>query len=259
VNGELAQTMAIAAHGTAWLADRAGAPPPDLDATNSTFRFVRSVTWSIGRRDGRGVASWLLDLREQGVDHLWVVIDDDASRGIVPIHNAVAFAGGGTWGMRATGRAGAEVWSPSWELGDREDPEQRIWDVHLVGARSEVAPPVPDLDAARAALVRELTAIRAFAVEQSLDDWAAEFGAALALRDAADAELPYHADIFPDGHPPAARRLASMAARAWVFGGMGSWNDLGFESPAVRQQYDQLSASLYSAVLHALVDATNAR
>jgi hypothetical protein len=106
--------------------------------------------------------------------------------------------------------------------------------------------------------VRELTAIRAFAVEQDLADWATEFGAALALRDATDAELPYP-DVFPDSHPPEARHVAAMAARAWVFGGMGSWNDLGFESTEVRARYDQLSASLYSAVLRALVDATNTR
>ena len=259
MNGELAQTMALAAHGSSWLAGSDGTPPPDLERTNSAFRFTRSLAWAIGRRDGRGVGSWLTDLRAEAVERLWVVIDDRAQRGIVPVHNAVAFAGGGTWGLLATGPSGAEVWSPAWELGDREDPAQRIWDVELRGEKSKLSPPVPDLDAARASLVRELTVIGAFATEQGLDEWATEFAAALALGSAADAEVPYVADVFPDGHPPEARSLAAMAARAWVFGGMGSWNDLGFESTDVRARYDALSASLYSAVLRALVDATNAR
>ena len=54
-----------------------------------------------------------------------------------------------------------------------------------------------------------------------------------------------------------AQQLAAMAARAWVFGGMGSWNDLGFELRAVEAEYDEVSRNLYAAVLLALLASAN--
>jgi len=65
VHGELAQLIALAAHGSAWLAGRTGALPPDLEGTNSTFRFVRQVRFelegSLLRKPvvATDVASWL--------------------------------------------------------------------------------------------------------------------------------------------------------------------------------------------------------
>jgi hypothetical protein len=261
VNGELAQTMALAAHGSAWLALGDGAPPPDLLATNSTFRYVRQVlAIDPAVPDGvvDGVAPWLTRRRDRHVEGIWLVLSG-MGRGIVPDHNAVAFAGGGTWSLLATSATGIEVWKPRWLLGDRNAPDQKIWDIelHAVQQDDPMEPPQPDIADATDALVRELTSIRAFSSEQQLDFWTEQFDAALAARDAADPVVPFAEDVFPDSHPVAARRLAAMAAHAWVFGGMGSWNDLGFEAPEVTSRYDELSRSLYAAVLHAMVAATN--
>ena len=49
-----------------------------------------------------------------------------------------------------------------------------------------------------------------------------------------------------------------MATRAWVFGGMGSWNDLVFAARTEEDEYNRLSAKLYLAVLGAFVAAVNA-
>jgi hypothetical protein len=264
VNGELAQTMALAAHGSAWLLRDDASTPPDLLTSNSTFQYVHQVTFVDPAEPDRvvdGVVPWLAGRRERHVERLWLVLHE-AGRGIVPEHNAVAFAGGGTWALLATsaaGDAGAEAWKPRWHLDDRNAPDHRIWDIELQGARLTAAmePPQPGVADSTDALVRELTSIRAFSAEQQLDGWTEWFDAALAVRDAPDPVVPYNADIFPASHPVDARRLAAMAAQAWVFGGMGSWNDLGFEAPDVTARYDELSRRLYTAVLHATVAATN--
>ena len=78
VNCELAQVIALAAHGTSWLR-RPSVPPPALDASNSTFQYVGGVDFhSIGPAtadEGRSpspVGRWLQLLHEAGVDRLLV-------------------------------------------------------------------------------------------------------------------------------------------------------------------------------------------
>jgi hypothetical protein len=62
----------------------------------------------------------------------------------------------------------------------------------------------------------------------------------------------------PDFGPLAARQLVAAATRAWVFGGMGSWNDVWFANPALVQRYKALTPALFEAVLSAIVDGANA-
>ena len=65
-------------------------------------------------------------------------------------------------------------------------------------------------------------------------------------------------DLFPDGWGNAdSRRLAAMAGAAWVLGGMGSWNDLGFSDADRHREYDQVSQELFTAVMHACVASVN--
>ncbi|MCC6989411.1 MAG: hypothetical protein IT181_10455 [Acidobacteria bacterium] len=52
-------------------------------------------------------------------------------------------------------------------------------------------------------------------------------------------------------------RLLAAARAAWVFGGMGSWNDQGFEGET-QAQYEQLSDDLYRLLNTAIVTAANA-
>ena len=60
-----------------------------------------------------------------------------------------------------------------------------------------------------------------------------------------------------EGYSLAARQLLAAGSRAEVFGGIGSWNDVRFESPEVEAEYRSVSERLFRAVLEALVAATN--
>ena len=50
--------------------------------------------------------------------------------------------------------------------------------------------------------------------------------------------------MTPPMAPLPAAQLLGAAQSAWVFGGMGSWNDLGFEGED-QALYDRLSEELY--------------
>src|SRR5437879_4938076 len=141
--------MALATHGTAWLGDPRG-PAPRLERSNSTFQYVRSVSFvSSGSMVG-DVAAWLEALQRDGVTRLWLVITPPGARRVsgfaVEPHVLMAFAGAGTWFMLATGRRSSE-WRAGWEVGEREAPDQRIWDVTYKGSarRRAVVPDQPSL------------------------------------------------------------------------------------------------------------------
>ena len=67
----------------------------------------------------------------------------------------------------------------------------------------------------------------------------------------------YHSDLAPSSDLPLeARQLLGAAQLAWVFGGMGSWNDLGFEGPD-QQDSNQLSDRLFALLNEAICCAVN--
>ena len=109
----------------------------------------------------------------------------------------------------------------------------------------------------REGLLAALTEIEEFARAQDLQDWAAWLADARSLGDSPDPRPPYHDDLFAVGASLARRQLMAMAVRAWVFGGMGSWNDLGLSAPDHQGLYDHLTRRLHAAVLDALEVATN--
>jgi len=65
-----------------------------------------------------------------------------------------------------------------------------------------------------------------------------------------DAFLPYGL------YSKEARQLIETAFRSWVFGGMGSWNDLAFDGED-QEEYEFLSQDLYDAICRAIVSGVN--
>jgi len=64
-------------------------------------------------------------------------------------------------------------------------------------------------------------------------------------------------DLIPYGvYPKETRQLIETAFRSWVFGGMGSWNDLAFGGDD-QSEYHLLSEELYEALCTAVVSGVN--
>lgn len=264
VNGELAQAICLASYGSVWLASAAHPEPPVLERENSTFKFVGSVWFqflagsSAQQFRADTVTDWLRQLRARQAERLWLVIPEakpvtDLGQP-VDEHMLAGFANAGRWSIVTTGVRQPEVWRASWSVGDRNAPGHRIWSVRYEGIYADrVTPPRPDLKDATAQLTAALEAARSFAMSQAMDGWSAWFERALTVSD----HIPYHPDMLPPAYPSEARHLAAMAARAYVFGGMGSWNDVFFEDDAVAAEYAAVSRNLYSALLLASVASVN--
>jgi hypothetical protein len=248
VNGELAQLIAIAAHGSAWLAGRSGEAPPALEGANSTFQYVRQVRFELERSLLRkpivqsDVAGWLAEARRRGVTRLWLSVRDGTSFAVATANDRPM-----------------EDWRPEWTADDPDAADRRVWDVTYRGRKTtEIAPTHVNPATAMDRLTAAIRNAESFASAEGMDEWAAVFGAALKLADAPDPIPPYHPDMFPPtAFGRSARHLLATSTRAFVFGGMGTWTDLRFESAESNQTYVRVSAALYDAVLQAFIAAVN--
>lgn len=109
-------------------------------------------------------------------------------------------------------------------------------------------------------LEQSLIAIADFADARQLSAWADVFKKARAILNSTDpAGEYYHHDLLVEKHYSLiTRQLLFAAGAAWVFGGMGSWNDLGFDTAEDNKKYDEVSAGLYAAINQSVLAAVNA-
>lgn len=266
MNGELAQAVALVAHGNLFLARGADADAPDLLRTNSTFRYVSSVTFARYRsRDERSgtlaaadVPAWFRFLRADGVRRLWHVAFAWERRDAREYQMA-GFAGAVPVAIQGDAAGAFELWYPAsrYEKGAEGAP----WAVEyrsLVFDESHALQ--PDLGAVKSRLAAALLRAERFAraAGEATLVWAEWFSKALALLEDASPATPFHPDILPpEGYGLEARQLMAAAAQAYVFGGMGSWNDVWLKDEGARREYDDVTAELYDAVKLATVAAPN--
>jgi hypothetical protein len=174
----------------------------------------------------------------------------------------VGFVGGG--GRRlieSTRPSASDLWEARWRVQDQNEPDRRIWAVVYYRVdvnRAPVEPPRRGLAALRAELEVVLSKLEDFAIQQHLTAFAGSFRQAI---DGFGAERPlatvYHSDIAPSTRiSPDAKILLAAAQAAWVFGGMGSWNDLAFEGQA-DADYNLLSDRLFSLLVQTVQEAAN--
>jgi hypothetical protein len=260
VNGELSQLICLATYGTNWLRTVNGdAEPPDF-AANTTFRYVHAMEFTGGRdRAYTDPTVWLRGLRSRGYRRLWLALPD-----VAPVRNRwpylqphleVAFANGGHWFALATGNGPTEAWRATWSVIEPRPADNRIWAIRYEAKTApELRPQQPGIADARSALDAALAGARAFAQQANLPEWSAQFTEAM---ETDDDRPPYQPDLMDPTFPAEARHLVAKASRSWVFGGMGSWNDVGFEDEERRAAHADVSSRLFDALMTACLAAVN--
>jgi hypothetical protein len=259
----LAGAIAIVTHGNRYL--RGHAPdPPDM-TQNSAFKFVKSVRfYPKGEREKRwwqrlpgvqpqteiapieGSSCWLQAVREQGAKRLWLG-GSVMTRQDLPAHIAVAFAGTTNWAITAETYGHNTMWVNTERLlrqVNYEDPndDKKIWESSFYEVEPRSLKNNLDVESARDALDKALNSAIAFCgrVHSGWSDW---LGGAQLQLSSADPKPKYFLDMFPpDGMPLRTRQLGYAASGAWVFGGMGSWNDQLFEKE-LSQEFDLVTGS----------------
>lgn len=180
----------------------------------------------------------------------------------IPDRMSAGFVGGGGRWMLVTGSRGhATAWQAGWQAGDRDAPEQRIWRVNygLVGEGVDFPLPASrPLDALKADLRNALGDILAFAERNRIEGFSDCFRKGIAcLSSDAPLDSPFHRDLAPAGVLDlAAKQVLAACQAAWVFGGMGSWNDMIFDGPD-QAGYESTSERLFSLLNEGICASAN--
>lgn len=252
----LAQMVALCCHGNA-IAHGNQLPP--FFPANSTCQFCESIQFTVGGKSesGESIAvpfahspdEWIQGLQKRGI--LGFRLHQRAqNHPQISDRNSSAFVGGGRlWRIEAVRKgASSEFWLSKWEVGDRNAPDRRIWRVTygLIEVSSTAPMPLRPLEEIIAELRLALVAIRVFAEANNCANFIPSFDQALRALENPEADIGYHKDLFiPGTLTIAAQSLLKAAQSAWVFGGMGSWNDMGF-SGELQSEYERVSDSLFN-------------
>lgn len=268
MNGTILQMVALCCHANATVRGRR-VPEPLPKSVAFDFceyvRFVRPTRTLFGRVKDRTFAStpqeWLGTLVRDGV--VRVRLGCAAGRDPAATDRTLAafIGGGGTWYLelvRADGQSDFVV--ADWQVHNQRAPDGRVWRTTYkqVSGPSTAAGTV-SVEHATGDLKRALAEVSTFAREQSLTTWLEIFTSALEAFDPSVTRTHDNcADLAPPGIlPDGARRLLDACQTAWVFGGMGSWNDMGFDEPH-QAEYDRVSEQLYKCIVAGTIAGTNA-
>lgn len=234
---------------------------------HSTAQFCRSIEFSylkkrfFSRKMQRVIMStnvndWWSKTSKDGLKYCYlsVVNRQDYLRQteLLDDWKTSAFVGGGSVWVLTTVFDGVRTvsWVPIWKHTGAEKP----WDVTYQGFNEVFTDQSQPVSVAASQLEKALVDICDFARELKIPHWPDSFARALAQLAGEPAET-HHPDLVPDGLlPSAAENLALASQAAWVFGGMGSWNDI-YETDHPR--YSAVSRALFDAVNQGLVSATN--
>jgi hypothetical protein len=170
-----------------------------------------------------------------------------------PDRMLVGFVGGGpAWIIEAVGAKSSKLWQGHDRIGDAKDRERKIW-LHTYLLQGETAAQEfsrASLKQTEATLTPILADIEALAVKIEAERFAAEFRRARrALEGNDDRALAPYADFTRWAEfGLEQRRLLQALLSAWVFGGMGSWNDTGPRADELKPDYERLSEALFQAL-----------
>ncbi|WP_379152959.1 hypothetical protein [Paenibacillus sp. sgz5001063] len=254
MNGELHQLLLITALGNGYLISGADASNAEMEHMESIE--VQFIAESGGK--GRTWPEWLAELRNNGCRRLML----NGMSSEVSGSSSTYSAAGVPTGVTSLGTSGESLWKADWRMDKYGSQtkwkviytEQKLLDGQK-GNREFL--PLSDLSGKLEAVLRQIGDL---ASEIGESFWTEHFfePAGQVLNGTGPAvQLSF---TLPDIYNDQARTLLNAVYKAWVFGGMGSWND-GPPYSAYQhdreQEYSELSARLYEILVHCARGAVN--
>ncbi len=192
--------------------------------------------------------SWFKLLKEDGANRI-LIHYNLARDGGLPDHIAAAFVGGGSnWVIEVR----FDQYSHYYQVTDDHGKDQFIRSREEHGHSTDSL----DIQKVRTRLEKVLSSLIELAsTTPETEHWTANFRAALSFLQMED--FSDDRDFIPEKiYSVQARLLLQAAYSSWVFGGMGSWNDVVFQGDD-HLLYEKLTSELYDAVCSSLVAVVN--
>lgn len=270
MNGSLAQLISLISYGNEYIVN--SRLNVEYYPQNNVFQYCKQVKFKTVKLNlfsknkeitaGNDPIEWFHFLKQHSCRELRAYYQHSQDQESIKDYMSAGFVGGGgKWLIEAIYKDFSDFWYAHWDVGNREDPDNKIWTVNYeaVARKHEKRNVQFLLHPTMNTLEKKLNEIELFARENNLDFWADRFKAALS---ALHSETPnsdfYHPDmIIVKNYSSQANQLIFGAVKAWVFGGMGSWNDIGFEEKEKQEKFSRLTEDLYEAVIVALIAGIN--
>ncbi len=206
--------------------------------------------------------NWFQLLKKEGCIRLRLYYKPAQKNQFGPEYMLAGFAGGaGTWLIETNFGSYSHYWQKRWQVTRKDAADNKIWGVNYVRLVKKFSPTNQqvDIQETKLRLTETLRELIDFCKQRDLKYWLETFEKALSiLSDPTPNEFYYHKDLIViKNYSLSAQQLLFSAATAWVFGGMGWWNDMGFDDKVVQEKYLQLSQQLYDELLQSILATTN--
>lgn len=271
--GTLDQLISLVTYGNDYLATGCFYNPHDFYPEGPSFRacivvdfrnIEKNVNSSELREDvvAYNPMDWFMMLEEEGCKKLRICYRANNEPSLPPDYKLAGLVGGGgDWYIESVHNNYSHYWASRWEVTSPDNPDGRSWSVHYgrTTDRYPISEGHVDVPTAKQHFIDTLTAIGDFAQNHKLKNWEDIFRRARLLLTSTEFDGRYaYMEVMPgSNYSEDALRLLAATGTAWVFGGMGSWNDLGFSSDEDQNLYLRLSDELYNCITKALIAAVN--
>jgi hypothetical protein len=250
----IAQIIALTAYGNAFLQNQ----PVSFNKNHSTAQHCKEITfieWPSEIVLAKDPNAWFQFLKKHQIESL--ILDYAPDNGIKESRELMGFiGGGGRWLISSIKGENAEIWEGRW-IAPKENETRDNWTVNYGRIVKEWSLPKPEtfssIDQSHKKFKNTLESIISFAKDQNLEKFVEIFKEGLTCL---SSELPninlYHKDLLiEENYPLKARQVLAACQTAFVFGTMGSWNDMTYEGKT-QERYDKLSNALFSSIIKSI-------
>lgn len=271
MTGTLSQIITLTAFGNDYLKN--GKISTDFNSANTTFQFCNKVDFREFKKKffflepkesviANNPTEWFNYLKTDGCKHLRLYFEYSKDQSFAKDHKLAGIVGGGgSWLIESVYDNYSNYWSSKWEVINQHASDSKTWAVNyrMTLKKQPVSNLQIDNRRIKEELGQTLKEIADFAFEKDLRNWGDLFAKAILALESLTPESSYfHRDLIPaDKYSLTAKQIIFAANSAWVFGGMGSWNDLSFNCKEDNETYDRLSEQLYSIINEAIIAGTN--
>lgn len=259
---DIARNIALVTYGNLFLQDRGKEFDIEKLITDNCYSldFVEPPIEDIAGSSkilASDVNKWYTYLKDQGAKKLKLFYKKSEHIDL-PDHISAAFVGGGSyWFVEVQFESTSDLylsgWAPPDNVGIGRGKTHYLRFNHDI---THLDDPSPSVSESRETLRRILQELVEFAGKHEYaKHWVANFNNAILTLNEFE---PTNEDEFLPAaiYSKEARQIIEGAFASWVFGGMGSWNDLSFYGED-QERYEILSAQLYSTLCDAVVIGTN--
>lgn len=209
----------------------------------------------------RGATDWFAKLAKRKCKGLRLhnsPMQQNQKLGHIDERLLVGMVGGGPrWLIEAVYGDHSELWEGFDRVGDQKAADQKIWlSAYILIGEAASAPSVDtNIKGASVDLRDALLNIEAVSRAMPGAPFADAFVGARETLAGKDPGLPVEFLRYTNMKPEA-ERLLKAAGRGWVFGAMGSWNDI-VPDAALKPRYESASKTLFTALSRAVLVSAN--